>query len=104
MPRYTMRLTWPDTENDHVFRVDGPDASRCYRHALQRLEWYWHWTVYGSSAHGDEATLEQAQARFKEAFERLADLRSASTASERQSLASPRSTPVAPRPNDTRWQ
>ena len=74
MPRYTMRVTWPDQPHrtdDYVFRVDGKDAGRCYFHyTVPATGHRWHWTVYGSTANGDELTLEEAQARFKQAFER----------------------------------
>jgi hypothetical protein len=73
MRRYTMRRTWPedDQPNDYVFKVDGTEAGRCYRHYMRFVEGNcWHWTVYGSGFAGDEPTLEAAQAKFKAAYER----------------------------------
>ena len=71
MRRYTMRRTWPDRDspNDYVFCADGKDAGRCYlmRASFQRD--VWRWSVYGSSSGGMEDTLEDAQQRFKEAYQ-----------------------------------
>ena len=66
-----MQLTWPASEQDFVFKVDGREVGRCYRHYLRfYADYCWHWTVYGSGFAGDEPTLEEAQAKFQEAFER----------------------------------
>ena len=55
MPRYTMRVTWPDPPgrtDDYVFRADGKDAGRCYLRAMPNDGDRWHWTVYSSNANG----------------------------------------------------
>jgi len=69
MPHYTMRRAFFESQDDFVFRADGKDAGRCYQHLSVDGQVCWHWTVYGSRASGDEPRLEDAQARFKGAYE-----------------------------------
>ena len=71
MRRYTMRLTWPETDRscDFVFCVNGKEAGRCYRTIAKRCQVIWCWTVYGRSISGMEDTLAEAQQRFKQAYE-----------------------------------
>ena len=52
-----------------MHRIDGADAGRCYLNRTHMGE-RWHWTLYGASDHGDEPTLEAAQAAFKTAYEK----------------------------------
>jgi hypothetical protein len=64
-----MRPSWPDKPDDYEFCVDGRAAGRCYQHYVRFYsEHRWHCTVYGSSVHGDETTLEAAQEKFKAVF------------------------------------
>lgn len=70
MSDFTMRRTWPDEPSrteDFVFRFNGKDVGRCYFHRTPVGD-RWHWTMYGSSAHGDAISLEFAQEEFKIAF------------------------------------
>ena len=71
MPRYTMRLCWPDRDrpNDFELLVDGKAAGRCYLMRAAYCRDVWHWTVYGISSGDIEDTLEDAQRRFKEMYE-----------------------------------
>ena len=62
MPRYTMRLTWPDDPdrlNDYVFCVDGKASGRCYFMLAAFQREVWRWSVYGSASGGMEDTLER---------------------------------------------
>jgi hypothetical protein len=53
------------------FRVEGQEAGRCYHHYVRFYEGFrWHWTVYESNFAGDELMLQEAQAKFKAAFEK----------------------------------
>ena len=67
--RFTTRPTVLRRPNDFIFRVAGRDAGRCYQMVAAGSRLVWHWTVYGRSTSGMEDTLEEAQARFKQAFE-----------------------------------
>jgi hypothetical protein len=71
VPRYTMRLCWPDQDrpDDFQFFVDGKAAGRCYLMTAAHSRVVWRWTVYGISGGGIEDTLEEAQRRFKETHE-----------------------------------
>ena len=72
MPRYTMRLTWPDDPdrlNDYVFCVDGKESGRCYFMLAAFQREVWRWSVYGSASGGMEDTLEEAQRKFKQAYD-----------------------------------
>ena len=71
MPRYTMRRSWPDKEDDYVFRVDGRDAGRCYFTIAAHNRKAWLWTTYGGNKGGLADTLEDAQLKFKMAIERI---------------------------------
>lgn len=74
---YTLRRSWPDNPDrpeDYVFRVDGKDAGRCYRHiagGVSRRGCAWHWTIYGAASSGDEDTLDKAKEAFRKTFESL---------------------------------
>ena len=62
MPRYTMRLTWPedlDRTNDYVFCVDGKGSGRCYFMLAAFQREVWRWSVYGSASGGMEDTLRK---------------------------------------------
>jgi len=72
-----MRRSWPDVEDDYVFRVDGKDAGRCYHpYATASTGWRWRWTVYNSAASGDELTFDDAKAKFKAAYEAITVIKS----------------------------
>jgi hypothetical protein len=70
---YTMRQTWPHNPDreDYVFRFNGKDVGRCYFARFADCKDLWRWTVYGTNLAGLELTLDDAKAKFKEAFERL---------------------------------
>ena len=61
---------WPVDISPMPILISGGAGITAFCDVVIRLEWRWHWTVYGSSFAGDELTLEEAQAKFKTAFER----------------------------------
>ena len=67
MPSYTMRRTWPDRQNDYVFRIDGKDSGRCYQTIVTAGHHVWLWTLYGKRDGGMEESLAEAQQHFKDA-------------------------------------
>lgn len=67
MPSYTMRCTWPDRQNDYVFKIDGKEAGRCYLTIATAGRHVWLWTVYGRATGGMEVSLAEAQQHFKDA-------------------------------------
>ncbi len=71
MPRYTMRLTWPDRDspNDYTFHYNGIEVGRCYLGPIAFNRARWRWFVYQTSINGMEETLAEAQAKFKAAYE-----------------------------------
>jgi hypothetical protein len=61
---------WPVDISPMSILISGGAGITAFCDVVIRLEWRWHWTVYGSSFAGDELTLEEAQAKFKTDFER----------------------------------
>jgi hypothetical protein len=70
MSEFTMRLTWPyEKPHDYVFRYSGKNVGRCYLRRTPRGD-TWHWTIYGSGAVGDAASLDLAKEEFKAEFKK----------------------------------
>jgi hypothetical protein len=69
---FTMRRTWPenpDSANDYVFAFNGREVGRCYIGRFAGRD-QWRWTIYGTNLGTLEPTLDDAKAKFKEAFGR----------------------------------
>jgi hypothetical protein len=72
---YTLRRTWPDnpdSSEDYEFFYKGKAVGRVYLGHFARAD-RWRWTIYETNLGALELTLDDAKAKFKEAFERLSE-------------------------------
>jgi len=74
---WTMRKTFPDSQDDFVILVDGEPAGRIMKvqRSFGRVAWFW--TLRDlvppglGVGHGDADTLEDAKTAFRSKYERV---------------------------------